>query len=70
MKKEELKRIKDLKYELIVMKRKLQEEMNHQATVLLLMKDFEYYELQSQKISHEIELIDKIINLIQVKYLN
>lgn len=70
MKKEELKTIKDLKYELIVMKRKLQEEMDHQATVLLLMKDFKYYELQSQKISHEIELLDKIINLIQVKYLN
>ena len=65
-----IKELCELKTELIVMKRELQEELSMKATCFIEQKDFEAYELEAYAVKREARRIDIILSMIQDKYLN
>lgn len=65
----EKERMKELKFELIIMRTELREEMECKAAELIKTKAFEQFELESQLVNREVERINQIINLINRKYL-
>lgn len=65
-----IKELYELKTELIVMKRELQEELSIKATRFIEQTDFEAYELEAYAVKREARRIDIILSMIQDKYLN
>ena len=65
-----IKELYELKTELIVMKRELQEELSIKATRFIEQKDFGAYELEAYAVKREARRIDIILSMIQDKYLN